>query len=106
MQVLTIMRILSVHDATITTTAEGIEDCRKCCGGHGYLAASGLPELLGDYLQNCTVSYSSNKSFITLLAVHCSHTAMSYIMFTVSCTCCCDTKPAVYWGVCPGARWT
>eukprot|EP00953_Heterococcus_sp_UTEX-ZZ885_P015784 8894-Heterococcus_DN1.PRE.4 len=34
---------------------EGIEDCRKCCGGHGYLAASGLPELLGDYLQNCTV---------------------------------------------------
>jgi acyl-CoA oxidase len=53
------MRILSVHDATTTTTAEGIEDCRKCCGGHGYLAASGLPELLGDYLQNCTVCYSS-----------------------------------------------
>ncbi|KAG5177808.1 oxidase precursor [Tribonema minus] len=36
-------------------TADGIEDCRKCCGGHGYLAASGLPELLGTYLQNCTV---------------------------------------------------
>jgi len=35
--------------------AEGIEDLRKACGGHGYLASSGLPELLTNYLQNCTV---------------------------------------------------
>ena len=35
--------------------AEGIEDARKCCGGHGYLQASGLPELSTTYLQNCTV---------------------------------------------------
>ncbi|CAN0548310.1 unnamed protein product, partial [Ectocarpus sp. 8 AP-2014] len=36
-------------------TAAGIEDCRKACGGHGYLQSSGLPELLGNYLQSCTV---------------------------------------------------
>ncbi|GAB5036544.1 acyl-oxidase [Nannochloropsis oceanica] len=38
-----------------TIAAEGIEDCRKCCGGHGYLACSGLPELSGNFLQQCTV---------------------------------------------------
>ena len=36
-------------------TADGIEACRKACGGHGYLSSSGLPDLLGTYLQNCTV---------------------------------------------------
>lgn len=36
-------------------TADGIEDLRKACGGHGFLQASGLPELLGTYLQNPTV---------------------------------------------------
>ena len=35
--------------------ADGIEDLRKACGGHGFLLASGLPELLGTYLQNPTV---------------------------------------------------
>jgi acyl-CoA oxidase len=35
--------------------ADGIEDCRKCCGGHGYLLASGLPEIMCDFLQQCTV---------------------------------------------------
>jgi acyl-CoA oxidase len=35
--------------------ADGIEDCRKSCGGHGFLQCSGLPELLTTYLQNPTV---------------------------------------------------
>jgi acyl-CoA oxidase len=40
---------------TTTVTADGIEDCRKACGGHGFLACSGLPELYTTYLQNPTV---------------------------------------------------
>lgn len=38
-----------------TVAADGIEECRKACGGHGFLQCSGLPELLGSYLQNPTV---------------------------------------------------
>lgn len=40
---------------TTTVAADGIEDCRKACGGHGFLQASGLPELFTAYLQNPTV---------------------------------------------------
>lgn len=36
-------------------TADGLEKARKCCGGHGFLVSSGLPELIGTYLQNPTV---------------------------------------------------
>jgi acyl-CoA oxidase len=54
---LTRSHVLALHilRATHVYTAEGIEDCRKMCGGHGYLMASGIPELLGDYMQNPTV---------------------------------------------------
>ena len=40
---------------TSTVAAEGMEDCRKACGGHGFLVSSGLPELITTYLQNPTV---------------------------------------------------
>lgn len=40
--------------------ADGIEDCRKACGGHGYLHCSGLPELSTTYLMNPTVEGDNN----------------------------------------------
>lgn len=40
---------------TTQTAADGIEACRKACGGHGYSHLSGLPELLFNYLASCTV---------------------------------------------------
>ncbi|MCO5569524.1 hypothetical protein L7F22_023238 [Adiantum nelumboides] len=39
---------------TTSTTSDGIEECRKLCGGHGYLCASGLPELYAAYVPACT----------------------------------------------------
>ncbi|MCO5608791.1 hypothetical protein L7F22_063008 [Adiantum nelumboides] len=39
---------------TTSVTAAGIEECRKLCGGHGYLCSSGLPELYAAYLPSCT----------------------------------------------------
>ncbi|XP_022867012.1 peroxisomal acyl-coenzyme A oxidase 1-like [Olea europaea var. sylvestris] len=39
---------------TTSVTADGIEECRKLCGGHGYLCSSGLPELFTVYVPACT----------------------------------------------------
>nr|DAD47719.1 TPA_asm: hypothetical protein HUJ06_017656 [Nelumbo nucifera] len=39
---------------TTSSTADGIEECRKLCGGHGYLCSSGLPELFAVYVPACT----------------------------------------------------
>lgn len=39
---------------TTSATADAIEECRKLCGGHGYLCTSGLPELFAVYVPACT----------------------------------------------------
>ncbi|XP_051115292.1 peroxisomal acyl-coenzyme A oxidase 1-like [Andrographis paniculata] len=39
---------------TTSVTADGIEECRKLCGGHGYLCSSGLPELFAAFVPACT----------------------------------------------------
>ena len=45
----------SLKSFTTMTAADGMEDCRKACGGHGFLQSSGLPELVTTYLQSPTV---------------------------------------------------
>ncbi|XP_078440093.1 peroxisomal acyl-coenzyme A oxidase 1-like [Wolffia australiana] len=39
---------------TTSVAADGIEECRKLCGGHGYLCSSGLPELFAVFVPACT----------------------------------------------------
>ena len=34
--------------------SDGIEDCRKCCGGHGYSLDSGIAALSVDYAWQAT----------------------------------------------------
>ncbi|XP_027335034.1 peroxisomal acyl-coenzyme A oxidase 1-like isoform X1 [Abrus precatorius] len=49
---------------TTSTTADGIEECRKLCGGHGYLCSSGLPELFAVYVPTCT--YEGDNTVLLL----------------------------------------
>jgi acyl-CoA oxidase len=35
--------------------AEGAEDAKRCCGGHGYLSMSGLPEIVSTAAACCTL---------------------------------------------------
>ncbi|XXG75815.1 hypothetical protein AAC387_Pa08g0307 [Persea americana] len=49
---------------TTTATADGIEECRKLCGGHGYLCSSGLPELFAVYVPDCT--YEGDNTILLL----------------------------------------
>ncbi|CAB9522489.1 Peroxisomal acyl-coenzyme A oxidase 1 [Seminavis robusta] len=44
---------LKCHTSTIA--GDGLEDCRKACGGHGFLQCSGLPELVCTYVHHATV---------------------------------------------------
>lgn len=40
--------------------SDGIEAARRCCGGHGYSALSGLPQLFASYVQNVTWEGDNN----------------------------------------------
>ena len=42
------------------TAADGIEQCRRGCGGHGFSALSGLPNLFASYVQNVTWEGDNN----------------------------------------------
>lgn len=39
---------------TTSVAVDGIEECRKLCGGHGYSLFSGLPQLYASFLPACT----------------------------------------------------
>ncbi|KAL3130658.1 hypothetical protein ABBQ38_008049 [Trebouxia sp. C0009 RCD-2024] len=53
--------ILSGMKAVSTwTTCDGIEACRRGCGGHGYSLLSGLPTLYASYVQNATWEGDNN----------------------------------------------
>ncbi|KAK9824680.1 hypothetical protein WJX72_012328 [[Myrmecia] bisecta] len=41
-------------------TSDGIEACRRGCGGHGYSLLSGLPTLFASYVQNATWEGDNN----------------------------------------------
>ncbi|XP_047988206.1 peroxisomal acyl-coenzyme A oxidase 3 [Leguminivora glycinivorella] len=44
------------------TARDGIQNCRECCGGHGYLKAAGIGELRNDNDANCT--YEGENSML------------------------------------------
>lgn len=43
-----------LKSVTSFQTAQGIEQCRLSCGGHGYLLASGIPQIFGVAVGGCT----------------------------------------------------
>lgn len=45
-------------------TADGIEECRRRCGGNGYLQASGLPELFASYVP--AVTFEGDNTILLL----------------------------------------
>lgn len=52
--------------ASSNMAAAGIEAARRCCGGHGYSALSGLPNLFASYVQNVTWEGDNNVMFLQL----------------------------------------
>ena len=52
--------MLHVQAVSTWTAADGIEQCRRGCGGHGFSALSGLPNLFASYVQNVTWEGDNN----------------------------------------------
>ena len=52
-----------------TLAANGMEECRKCCGGHGYSQLSGLPERYASYVHNNTAE--GDNYLMTYGHAHC-----------------------------------
>ena len=47
-----------------TLASNGMEAARRCCGGHGYSLASGLPTLFTSYVQNATWEGDNNVLYL------------------------------------------
>ncbi|KAI4987237.1 hypothetical protein ZWY2020_020037 [Hordeum vulgare] len=48
------MANVGAYSDVFAVDMDAIEECRKLCGGHGYLINSGLPELFAVYVPACT----------------------------------------------------
>lgn len=51
------------------TAADGAEDARKMCGGHGYLHISGLPDLVAGLMGACTLKARTGSCGVRLLDI-------------------------------------
>lgn len=56
-----------VQAVSTWTTCDGIEACRRGCGGHGYSLLSGLPTLYASYVQNATWEGDNNVLCLQVL---------------------------------------
>ena len=61
-------------------TCDGIEACRRGCGGHGYSLLSGLPTLYASYVQNATWEGDNN---VLCLQVNFAPLQHRYVMYIV-----------------------
>lgn len=48
------------------TTVEGLEECRRSCGGHGYMMLSGMPSLYSNHVP--TMTYDGDNNILALQA--------------------------------------
>lgn len=56
--------MLGLQALGTTLTSDGMEACRRCCGGHGYSMLSGLPTLFASYVQNATWEGDNNVLYL------------------------------------------
>ena len=60
----TLHRLLSALKAFMTrSTLRGCEECRQCCGGHGYLEYAGISQEVQDFAARCT--YEGDNGVLT-----------------------------------------
>lgn len=64
--------------------ADGIEDLRKCCGGHGYMLAAGVSALAADYVWQTT----AEGDFIVML-LQTARYLMRQLTAVSACVCVC-----------------
>lgn len=61
------MLLFGVQALSTWITCDGIEACRRGCGGHGYSLLSGLPTLYASYVQNATWEGDNNVLCLQVL---------------------------------------
>lgn len=72
--------------------SDGIEICRKCCGGHGYSKFSGFVDMYQDYVPACTYEVGSRSGVGARPTNAADETLMSLLLWLyrakiLSCHC-------------------